>query len=74
MDGYGCLHIADDKTTVADMACSAANMLLEEMGVDKSEIDLLVFINLKLDFPEDVLDNKGRINYRIKHFGGEAET
>ena len=52
MNGYGRRYIADDRTTVTDMACSAANMLLEEMGVDKSEIDLLVFVNQKPDFPE----------------------
>ena len=52
MNGYGRRYIADDRTTVTDMACSAANMLLAEMGVDKSEIDLLVFVNQKPDFPE----------------------
>lgn len=52
MNGYGRRYIADDRTTVTDMACSAANMLLEEMGVDRSDIDLLVFVNQKPDFPE----------------------
>ena len=52
MNGYGRRYIADDRTTVTDMACSAANMLLEEMGVARSEIDLLVFVNQKPDFPE----------------------
>lgn len=52
MNGYGRRYIADDRTTVTDLACSAANMLLEEMGVDRSDIDLLVFVNQKPDFPE----------------------
>lgn len=52
MNGYGRRYIADDKTTVTDMACAAAELLLEEMGVGKSEIDLLVFVNQKPDFPE----------------------
>ena len=66
MNGYGQRYIADDKTTVTDMACSAANMLLEEMGVDKSEIDLLVFVNQKPDFPEpcDACVAHGRLGLR----------
>ncbi len=66
MNGYGRRYIADDQTTVTDMACSAANMLLEEMGVDKSEIDLLVFVNQKPDFPEpcDACVAHGRLGLR----------
>ena len=52
MNGYGRRYIADDKTTVTDMACAAAEMLLKEMGIGKSDIDLLVFVNQKPDFTE----------------------
>ena len=52
MNGYGRRYIADEKTTVTDMACYAAEMLMAEMSVKKAEIDLLVFVNQKPDFTE----------------------
>lgn len=52
MNGYGQRHIADDKTTVMDMACAAAELLLSEMGQSREDIDLLVTVNQKPDFPE----------------------
>lgn len=52
MIGYGRRYIADDNTTVVDLAVEAAQKLLQEMNVDKSEIDLLIFVNQKVDYPE----------------------
>lgn len=50
--GYGRRYIADDNTTVTDLAVDAAHKLLQEMNVDKNEIDLLIFVNQKVDYPE----------------------
>lgn len=52
MMGYGRRHIADDNTTVTDMAVDAAEKLIAEMNVDGNDIDLLIFVNQKPDFPE----------------------
>jgi len=52
MNGYGRRYIADDKTTVTDLACDAAKKLMGEMNIDKDEIDLLVFVNQKPDYTE----------------------
>ena len=52
MMGYGRRYIADDNTTVTDMAVDAAEKLIDEMKIDRDEIDLLIFVNQKPDFPE----------------------
>lgn len=52
MNGYGRRYIADEKTTVVDLACDAAKKLMTEMSVEASEFDLLVFVNQKPDYPE----------------------
>lgn len=52
MNGYGSRYIADERTTVTDMACFAAEKLMAEMGVRREEIDLLVFVNQKPDYTE----------------------
>ncbi len=52
MIGYGRRYIADENTTVVDMAVDAAEKLLDEMKINKTEIDLLIFVNQKPDFQE----------------------
>ena len=52
MIGYGRRYIADENTTVVDMAVDAAEKLLDEMKNNKTEIDLLIFVNQKPDFQE----------------------
>lgn len=52
MIGYGRRYIADENTTVVDMAVDAAEKLLNETKFDKNEIDLLIFVNQKPDFQE----------------------
>lgn len=52
MNGYGRRYIADEKTTVVDLACFAAEKLMAEMGIAKNDIDLLIFVNQKPDYPE----------------------
>lgn len=52
MMGYGRRYIADDNTTVCDMAVDAAEKLISEMKINKDEIDLLIFVNQKPDYPE----------------------
>ena len=52
MMGYGRRYIADDNTTVTDMAVDAAEKLLTEMKIGRDEIDLLIFVNQKPDYPE----------------------
>ena len=52
MIGYGRRYIADENTTVVDMAVDAAEKLFAEMNISKDEIDLLIFVNQKPDYPE----------------------
>lgn len=52
MIGYGRRYIADENTTVTDMAVDAAEKLFSEMNVDRNEIDLLIFVNQKPDYRE----------------------
>ena len=52
MMGYGRRYIADELTTVTDMAVDAAEKLLTEMSIDRGDIDLLIFVNQKPDYPE----------------------
>lgn len=52
MMGYGRRYIADDNTTVTDMAVDAAEKLMTEMKIDRDEIDLLIFVNQKPDYKE----------------------
>lgn len=52
MMGYGRRYIADDNTTVTDMAIDAAEKLMTEMKIDRDEIDLLIFVNQKPDYRE----------------------
>lgn len=52
MIGYGRRHIADDRTTVTDLACDAAQQLMAEMDLKPEDVGMLVFVNQKPDFPE----------------------
>lgn len=52
MMGYGRRYIADELTTVTDMAVDAAEKLLTEMSIGRGDIDLLIFVNQKPDYPE----------------------
>lgn len=51
MIGHGKRYIADQNTTVTDMATDAAVKLLQEMGISPDEIDLLIFVNQNPDYP-----------------------
>ena len=52
MIGYGRRYIADDRTTVTDLACDAARKLMAEMGIKPEDVGMLVFVNQKPDHPE----------------------
>lgn len=52
MIGYGRRHIADERTTVTDLACDAARRLMDEMGINPEDVGMLVFVNQKPDYPE----------------------
>ncbi len=48
--GYGRRHVLEEGCTVVDMCEVAANNLIEEMGLDKSQIDTLVVVNQSPDY------------------------
>lgn len=52
MIGYGRRYIADERTTVTDLACDAARMLMDEMDIKPENVEMLVFVNQKPDYPE----------------------
>lgn len=52
MVGYGRRYIADELTTVTDLAVDAAGKLIDEMKINKQQIELLVFVNQKPDYKE----------------------
>jgi 3-oxoacyl-[acyl-carrier-protein] synthase-3 len=52
MIGYGRRYIADDLTTVTDLAVDAAEKLFAETGYDRNSIELLIFVNQKPDHKE----------------------
>lgn len=64
MMGYGRRYIADDRTTVTDMAVDAAEKLIAEMNISRDDIDLLIFVNQKPDYkePNDAYVTHGRLN------------
>ena len=66
MIGYGRRCIADENTTVTDMAVDAAEKLMTEMKIDRSEIDLLIFVNQKPDYkePNDACIAHGRLRLK----------
>lgn len=66
MIGYGRRYIADEYTTVTDMAVDAAEKLFSEMHYDRNKIDLLIFVNQKPDYmmPADACLAHGRLNLK----------
>lgn len=52
MMGYGRRYLADEDTTVTDLAVDAAQRLMAEMAVAPEDVDCLVFVNQKPDYPE----------------------
>lgn len=66
MVGYGRRYIADDLTTVTDMAVDAAEKLIREMKINKDEIDALIFVNQKPDYkePNDACLAHGRLDLK----------
>ncbi len=38
-------RIVDEKTCASDLCCAAAEALLEEMSIDRNEIDVLIFVS-----------------------------
>lgn len=52
MIGYGRRYIADENTTVTDLAVDAAKKLMVEMNITPDSIDLLLVVNQKPDYPE----------------------
>ncbi|MBO7048733.1 MAG: ketoacyl-ACP synthase III [Spirochaetia bacterium] len=66
MIGYGRRYIADEMTTVTDLAVDAAEKLLREMNINREDIDLLIFVNQKPDFkePNDACVAHGKLNLK----------
>ena len=64
MIGYGRRYIADDRTTVTDLACDAAGKLMAELSLKPEAIGMLIFVNQKPDYPEPCDANiaHGRLN------------
>lgn len=52
MIGYGRRYLADERTTVTDLACDAARKLMAEMSIDPNEVECLIFVNQKPDYKE----------------------
>ncbi len=64
MIGYGRRYIADDRTTVTDLACDAATKLMDEMAIKPDDVGMLIFVNQKPDYiePCDANVAHGRLN------------
>ena len=43
-------RVVDDKTCASDLCCAAAEALLDEMGIDRSGIDVLIFVTQTPDY------------------------
>ena len=43
-------RVADEKTCASDLCCAAAEALLEEMSIDRNEIDVLIFVSQTPDY------------------------
>ena len=43
-------RVADKKTCASDLCCAAAEALLEEMSIDRNEIDVLIFVSQTPDY------------------------
>lgn len=66
MIGYGRRYVADDQTTVVDLAVDAAEHLIVELQIDRSRIEGLVFVNQHPDYiaPADACIAHGRLNLK----------
>ena len=64
MIGYGRRYVADDRTTVTDLACDAAKKLMSEMSIRPDDVEMLIFVNQKPDYiePCDANIAHGRLN------------
>ena len=64
MIGYGRRYIADDRTTVTDLACEAARKLMGELSIKTEDVGMLIFVNQKPDYiePCDANVAHGRLN------------
>ena len=50
MLGYGKRHICDKYTTAVDLSYDAANRLINELNIDRKEIDTLLFLSQSHDY------------------------
>ena len=68
MAGYGRRYLLDDGSTVTDMCVDAAEKLINETGLIRDDIDLLIFVNQKPDYKEpcDACVAHGRLNLSKK--------
>ena len=65
MIGYGRRYLADESTTVTDLAIDAAEKLLSEMKLKVDEIESLIFVNQSPDYvaPADACIAHGRLGF-----------
>lgn len=63
MIGYGRRYLADEQTTVTDLAVNAAEKLLEELKIEAGEIASIIFVNQSPDYiaPADACIAHGRL-------------
>jgi len=52
MIGYGRRYVADERTTVTDLALDAAEKLLCDLHIARSEIECLIFVNQSPDYKQ----------------------
>ena len=66
MVGYGRRYIADELTSVTDMAVDAAKKLLSEIHVAESDVESVVFVNQSPDYigPADACIAHGMLNLK----------
>ena len=50
MTGIAERRVADEKTCASDFCCAAAEALIEEMNIDRNEIDVLIFVSQTPDY------------------------
>lgn len=67
MIGYGRRYLADEYTTVTDLAVDAAKKLMTEMGIAPNTIESVVFVNQSPDYvaPADACIAHGRLGLNI---------
>ena len=63
MIGFGRRYLADEQTTVTDLAVDAAEKLLPELGIDAKEVASILFVNQSPDYiaPADACIAHGRL-------------